>query len=161
MWSSHPMRRRDRLLSQEEATTLLEGGEYGVLASAGAEGIPLATPLSYVLLDGALYFHCAMKGQKLDNIAAQPRVCFCVVGPARAYIDDVGDYTTLFQSAVAHGSAHPVEDEAEKRRALLALCEKYVPGQPGMAAAAVEKSGKVTRVIRIDIDELTGKAKKG
>lgn len=160
MWSSHPMRRKDRLVTKEEATALLEQAEYGVLASASGQGVPLATPLSFVLLDGAIYFHSAMKGHKVDNLAAQNRVCFCVVGPTKPLIDDSGDFTTLYSSVLAHGAAHTVEDAAEKQKALLALCEKYIPGHPDLAQADIDKSGKITRVVRIDIDELSGKAKK-
>ncbi|MDL2294981.1 pyridoxamine 5'-phosphate oxidase family protein [Ruminococcaceae bacterium OttesenSCG-928-D13] len=159
MWQSVPMRRKDRALTKAEAEALLATGEYGVLASANGEGIPLATPLSYIYKDGAIYFHSAKKGQKIGNIAAQSRVSFCVVGKTQPDFAN-GDFTTYFESAVAHCTASLVTDEAEARKALEGLCEKYLPEFMDAFDAAMEKSFKVTAVVRIDVDELTAKAKR-
>ncbi|MDL2219421.1 pyridoxamine 5'-phosphate oxidase family protein [Ruminococcaceae bacterium OttesenSCG-928-O06] len=153
-----PMRRRDRALPADETLALLQAGEYGILATASAAGLPLATPLSYVLLDGALYFHCAKTGQKLDNLAAQPAVCFCVVGATRPVYDD--NFTTLYESVVVHGTAALVQDATEKYRALAALCQKYLPAHMHHAEADIAGSFSVTQVVRIAPEEITGKAKR-
>lgn len=153
------MRRKDRALPENEAAALLRGGQWGVLASADAEGVPLGTPLSYVVLDGAVYFHCALEGQKLRNIAAQPRVCFTVVGATQpAYTG--GHFTAFYESAMAHGRAAVVADEDERRRALLALCEKYLPQHMDKAGEAITAAFAATCVVRIDLDRLSGKARR-
>ena len=63
-----PMRRGKQLLPPEESIQILEQGTSGVLAVAGDAGYPYAVPLSYVYMDGKLYFHCAKSGHKLDAI---------------------------------------------------------------------------------------------
>lgn len=154
-----PMRRKDRAISEAETFALLDRGQWGVLATADGEGIPLATPLSYVLLDGAIYFHCAKTGHKLDNIKARPSVCFSVVGPTQPALID-GNFTTYYESALVHGTAAPVYDEAERRRVLLALCEKYMPGHTPEAETAISHSSGITQVIRIAIHRVSGKARR-
>lgn len=157
MWKPVEIRRKDRIMTEERGAALLQEAEWGVLASASGEGLPLATPLSFVMIEGTLYFHCALKGHKLDNISAQPRVSFCVVGSTQPIYD--GDFTTYYESVVLHGRASLVADGDEKRQALMALCEKYLPAHMDKAPGDIERSNRATAVVRIDIDQMTGKAK--
>ena len=53
------MRRKDRMISEEECLKALEEAEYGSLATISEDGTPYITPLNFVYTDGALYFHCA------------------------------------------------------------------------------------------------------
>lgn len=151
-----PLRRTDRALSSEIARQLLEQGEFGVLASADAGGQPYATPLSYVLIGDGLYVHCAREGRKLDNLAANPRVCFCVVGRTEVL---PAEFATRYESVLAFGSAAEVEG-AEKSAALRALAAKYSPGYPEDGERYIERHQAATRVIRIHIDEVSGKARR-
>ncbi|NLW78476.1 MAG: pyridoxamine 5'-phosphate oxidase family protein [Ruminococcaceae bacterium] len=156
MWMDTPLRRADRALAPEAAEALLQTGSYGVLATADAEGLPLATPLNYVLLDGALYFHCAAAGHKMQNLAARPQVCFCVVGEAQPVFHH--DFTTRYESVLAFGNASLVEDDGEKTRVLAALCEKYLPTHMAQAPAAIAQSLARTAIVRIEISRVSGKA---
>lgn len=152
------MRRKDRAMTQEEAMALLEKGAYGVLASCSETTGAYAVPLSYIVMNNGIYFHCARTGHKIENIAREPRVSFCVVGKTQPVFGT--DFTTLFESAIAFGPAAEVEDDEEKRDALRRLCEKYLPEHMDRFDEAMERSYKVTRVMRIDICQLTGKAKR-
>ncbi|GAV22898.1 pyridoxamine 5'-phosphate oxidase family protein [Carboxydothermus pertinax] len=67
------LRRKDRALPEALAELILTDGEYGVLATAGKE-YPYAVPLNYVYKNGAIYFHSALEGQKLDLLKENPRV---------------------------------------------------------------------------------------
>lgn len=159
MEEARPLRRKDRALPQAETEYLLQQGEWGVLATADGSGLPLATPLSYIWMDGAVYFHCAMAGHKLDNIASRPEVSFCVVGQTQPVYEGKS-FSTFYESAIVHGCAVVVQDAAEKQRVLLALCEKYLPDYRDEASASVAKEGPHTAVVRIDVHQLAGKAKR-
>lgn len=152
------MRRSDRALTREEALGILKRGVYGVLATADGTGIPCGTPISYVLDGEGICIHCARSGQKADNMRGRPQVCFTVVERAEAVYRD--DYTTYFESAMAHGTAVEVEDPAEKTRLLRLLCEKYLPAHMDKFDEAIRKSLAATAVWRVGIDRLTGKAKR-
>ena len=75
----HQMRRIKQLLSKEDTEAILHRQTAGVLAVQGDGGYPYAVPLSYVYEKGRLYFHCALQGHKLDAIANNPKVSFCVI----------------------------------------------------------------------------------
>ena len=110
------MRRKDRQLTEEEAMDVVRKGEYGVLATVGDDGKPYSVPLSYVLDEekGALYFHgTAAGGQKMDNILANPSVCFTVVMDTEVL---PAQFSTKYYSANVFGTAKVVEEEEEKKK---------------------------------------------
>lgn len=151
------MRRKDRTLDEADTKKLLRDCEYGVLASVGADGLPYAVPLSYVLHRTDIYFHCANEGHKIDNIAHNPHICFAVVGETEPVYDQ--DFTTYFESAVVFGKASLVTDREEKESALFALCEKYLPMHMEKAPGDIAGSFSRTSVYKIEIEHMSGKAK--
>ena len=113
MTTSRDIRRRDRALTEDQAREILARAEHGVLATVGADGWPYAVPVNHVLCGDVLYFHCALEGHKLENIAHEERVSFCAVAGARVL---PAELSTLYESAVAFGRAAVVTDPDEKRR---------------------------------------------
>ena len=53
------IRRKDRLMSEEQISHLLEQGEYGFLSMYGVNGYGYGIPISFVKEEDHLYFHCA------------------------------------------------------------------------------------------------------
>ena len=151
-----PLRRGDRGLSATDARALLETGEYGFLATADGAGIPYGVPLSYCVADGALYFHCALEGRKLENLAARPQVSFCVVGKTELL---PAKFSTRYESVSVEGIAAEVFG-AEKERALAGLVAKYSPGYAEAGGRYIAADGAKTRVYRLAIDSLRGKARR-
>ena len=68
-----PMRRARQALPMEDCEAILRRGTSGVLSVLGDDGYPYGVPLSYVWHDGALWFHCAKQGHKLDAIREDMR----------------------------------------------------------------------------------------
>ncbi len=149
------VRRKDREISIDVATSLLAEGEYGVLSTAGKDGQAYGVPLNYVFKDDRLYFHCALEGHKLDNIKANNKVSFCVVGKTRVLPDK---FTTEYESAIVFGTATEVQG-SERHDALLSILEKYSPDFMEEGKKAVAKYDDKTRIIKITINHLTGKAR--
>lgn len=150
------MRRKDREMDAQGVAHLLETGEYGVLASVDVDGLPHATPLSYVWHKDALWFHCALQGQKVDNVRHQPRVCFTIAAEAKAAYTD--DFTTFYKSVMVYGDTAEVTDDGEKRDALYALCNKYLPENMDRFEDAM-KALPATAVFKIVPVKITGKDK--
>lgn len=154
------MRRKDRQLTEEEAMDVVRKGEYGVLATVGDDGKPYSVPLSYVLDEekGALYFHgTAAGGQKMDNILANPSVCFTVVMDTKVL---PAQFSTKYYSANVFGTAKVVEEEEEKKKALLLLVRKYAPDYEEQGRAYIERAIGAVAVVRLDVEQVTGKARK-
>lgn len=154
------MRRKDRQLTEEEAMDVVRKGEYGVLATVGDDGKPYSVPLSYVLDEekGALYFHgTAAGGQKMDNILANPSVCFTVVMDTEVLS---AQFSTKYYSANVFGTAKVVEEEEEKKKALLLLVRKYAPDYEEQGRAYIERAIGAVAVVRLDVEQVTGKARK-
>ena len=156
--TARAMRRKDRAMADEAARALLEKGEYGFLATVGKDNLPYGVPLSYALLDGKLYFHCAREGRKVDNLAFCREVSFTVVGETRPVYTK--NFTTYYESVMVFGAVSEVADPDEKFHSLYALAEKYLPEHLGKAEGDIRNSFARTAVYRLDITAMTGKAKK-
>lgn len=152
-----PMRRKDRQKDAAFALDIVKKCEYAALATQNPDGSPYSIPISPAVLNGKIYFHCAPKGTKLDNILAYPKVCLSCVGETRLVPEE---YTTEYESAVVFGTAKIVDDEALKKEVLRAICEKYAPDQMHRFEDAVEAYWKRVCICEITIDEITGKAQK-
>ena len=147
------MRRWGQELPKEEAWALLEQGTSGVLALLGDEDYPYAVPLSYVVYQGKIYFHCARTGHKIDAIARHEKASFCVIAKDQILPEK---FTTLFQSVIVFGRARVLTQPEEIRPILTALGEKYSPGAPGLSE---EVDGSLHRVALIELtpERVTGK----
>ena len=96
---THDMRRKRQALAPEACADILAQDSHGVLALAG-DDFPYAVPLSYVYTDGALYFHCAREGMKLELARRDSRASFCVVAEDHIVPEA---YTTYYRSVICFG----------------------------------------------------------
>lgn len=149
------MRRQERQTSAEDAHAMLEKGEHGVLSTVSPDGKPYGVPLNYCVMDGHIYFHCAPEGHKLDSIARQPEVSFCVVGETRILPEK---FSTAYESCIARGIAVEVFAE-EKERALEGLVKKYSRAFVAEGMKYIASDQHKTRVFKIEIVSLSGKAR--
>ncbi len=147
------LRRKDKQSSMEEAQALLEVSEYGVLSTVDSDGQSYGVPLNYVYTDGAIFFHCALPGHKVDNIENNPKVSFCVVGDIKVL---PSDFSTNYASTIVFGTASEVEGQ-ERYDGLMKLLEKYSPDYLEEGKKYIEKLDNVTKVIKIDIKQMSGK----
>jgi len=149
------MRRKDKAMQDGDIIGLLQNGEYGVLSTVDGNDQPYGVPLNYVLMNNCIYFHCALEGHKLDNLALNHKVSFCVVGRTNLL---PAEFSTEFESVIVFGRASVIEGE-ERYQALNALIEKYSPDFVSEGGVYIEKFDSRTRVVKIEIKRMTGKAK--
>jgi len=150
------MRRKDREIDPADAKGLLTTCEYGILSTADENNQPYGTPLNYIYQNDSIYFHCAKSGHKLENIKHNPKVSFCVVGKTKVLSSE---FATEYESAVAFGVASEAKG-AERNDALVAILEKYSPDFITQGKGYIEQKDKATTVIKIDINHMTGKARR-
>lgn len=152
----HELRNKKRGITETEARELLQRGEYGILSTCGPDGEPYGIPLSYCLLGDAVYFHCAVTGRKLSNLAANDRVSFCVVGVTEVLPDL---FATRYESVVTSGRASEVFGE-EKQQALEGLVIKYSAEFHAKGLDYIKAAWEETKTYKISIENICGKARR-
>lgn len=150
------MRRKDREMPREFALEVAANCEWAVVSCITPEGAPYGVPVSVVSDGGALWFHTAKEGKKIDCFAHSPVVHVVCVGNVERAADK---FTTGYESAMIEGRCTEVTEDAEKVRALRLLCEKYTPGNMGAFDDAIAASLARTGVYKIEMLSVTGKAK--
>ena len=147
-----------RITDMAVIVDLLNTVPVGRLGTIGPDGWPMIKPLNFAYLDGRLYFHCALEGEKLDHIRYESRVCFELDLPI-AYVQGTHEHPCraeyLYRSIIIRGQARLIEESAEKVRALDALMAKYQPAET--FGAYPEEKLAITGIVRIDIEEVVGK----
>lgn len=148
------MRRKDRLLDEQRTLEVLKTGQYGVLSTSGENGYAYGVPLNYTYMDGSIYFHCATEGNKLENINYNNKVSFCVIGETMPVPET---FSYKYECVIVFGTASEALDQ-EKKAALVALIEKYSPEFLEKGMKYIEKDMNKTTVIKISIEQITGKS---
>ena len=160
------MRRKDKAVTElADIETIIRAAAYMTLGM-NDEGEAYMTPLDFGYESdgqslGAVYFHCARAGRKLDLLKADPRVSLLFVASGHALVDE-GDgslactLNTDYRSVMALGEARVIEDQAEKLAAM-----RVVLRQHGCEHLPVDPAnlGK-TALVRIDLNQAVGKAYK-
>ena len=137
------------------ALEVMDKAPYITVSMADADGMPYAVPLSLARInESTFYFHCALEGKKLDVLRAHPQVCLTAVSQCKPTVGPKdGSFTLEFKSAIAFGKAEIVSDDTEKREALRAICQRFLPKHMDAFDAAVERSMTRTAVVRITLTE--------
>ena len=113
-------------------------------------------PLNYCLIEGCIYFHCAIERRKINNINNNPKVSFCVVGKTQVLPDQFG---TRYESCIVQGMAAESLGK-EKQSALEGILHKYSEDFVSDGLKYIEKLKDKTRVFKISIESISGKARK-
>ena len=147
------MRKIQRQMDETEALELLIKGEYGILSTCGEDNQPYGIPLSYVVIDKNIYFHCAGVGTKLDNISINDKVSFTVVGKTKVL---QGEFSTEYESVIAFGHAIMLKEE-EKYEPLMEFIRKYSPEFIEEGRLYIDRAKEKTTLIKIEIYSFSGK----
>ncbi len=160
-------RKKDEITDKLEIERILTECTVGRLATIGKDGYPYITPLNYVYWHGSIYFHCARTGEKLDNIAANSKICFEVDSPL-AYIDtDFApeeppcEVSQLYKSVVIRGRGEVVDDQDEKVAALNCLMASHERVAEFCGITAETPAVKLCTVVAVRIESITAKANIG
>lgn len=157
-------RKHSEVTDQTDIYRILSSTNIGRMATIGQDGFPYITPVNYVMLNGNIYFHCAPKGEKLDNLLRDPHVCFEVDVPL-SYIDiglDPGrpicNLHQFYHCIIIRGNAAIVEDDPLKLDALNALVAKHEKTDDFKKITADMSGYKACVVIEIKPESISAKS---
>jgi nitroimidazol reductase NimA-like FMN-containing flavoprotein (pyridoxamine 5'-phosphate oxidase superfamily) len=139
-------------LAQMEA--VLRKETWGCLGLS-RDGKPYVVPVNYAYADGSILFHCALEGQKLDYIRANPNVCFTVARQAGEVRDHPGGGPCHIDSdsVICYGTARVIESLDERADVLNAFNRAFRPDEADLPMDRVRGCGAV----KISIDRMTGR----
>lgn len=149
------MRKAGRQMDEQWALEVMDRAPYITVSMTRADGTPYGLPLSVVRCnDRTFYFHCALDGEKLECIKANPVVSLSAVSRCTpVFEENKQNYTEHYNSAIAIGKAEIVEDKDEKIKALRLICQRFLPKYMDRFDAAIARSIDITAVVRIALTE--------
>jgi nitroimidazol reductase NimA-like FMN-containing flavoprotein (pyridoxamine 5'-phosphate oxidase superfamily) len=157
-------RNHSEVTDPQEIRRILSLTNIGRLATNGPDGFPYIVPVNFVSLDGNIYFHCAPKGEKLDNLIRDPRVCFEVDVPL-SYIDigldpnrPICNLHQFYHCVIIRGPAAVVRDSTLKVAALNALIAKHENTEDFKKVTQDMSGCKACDVIEIRPDSISAKS---
>lgn len=152
------MRRKDRLISEEECMEALQAAEYGTLATISEDNTPYITPMNFAYHEGSLYFHCTKEsGHKLENIAYNKNACFNVVDSVELIPEK---FATKYRSVTVFGEIEVVEDYKEKRAGISHIALKLSPDYVEEGNKYIDTAIDQINMLKLKISRITGKASK-
>ncbi|MCL2857429.1 MAG: pyridoxamine 5'-phosphate oxidase family protein [Oscillospiraceae bacterium] len=150
------MRRSEKALPESEMLDIMNRAEYGVLSTTSENGYPYGVPVNFLFLDGSIYFHSALEGHKLDNIALGNKASFCVVTDVSLMADT---FNTKYRSVISFGKVSEVYG-GKKQEIYVKIIEKFSKGYIEAGMKYIEKAGPKARLFRIEVEHMTAKGLK-
>ncbi|MGB2988540.1 MAG: pyridoxamine 5'-phosphate oxidase family protein [Candidatus Zixiibacteriota bacterium] len=153
----HMNKTEQEIADRDSLVDILKRGKYAIIAVC-REGEPYIVTLNhgYDERRNALYFHCALKGLKIDFVRHNPDVCATVIEDG-GY--KMGRCEQAYRSVVFWGKMHVVEDLEEKKYGIDVLLN-HLEDEPDQVKERSLKSDDAYEgvgILRLDIKEITGK----
>ncbi len=125
------------------------------------DGAPVVLPTGYGRRGDTLYLH-GSTGAAILRAAAGAPVCVTVtLVDGVVYARSVFHHSMNYRSAVVHGTARSVIDDAERLTALETIVEHLAPGSWSHARLPSQRELAATAVLAVDLVETSVKVRSG
>lgn len=147
--------RKKQALPMEKIIEILDTEKRGVLSVLGDDGYPYGMPMNYWYNkeNGYLYFHSGKKGHKVDALAANNKVSFCVYDSG---YKNEGEWALNISSVIVFGRVHIVENHEDAMRICKEMSLKYTPDL-AYIEEEIQKFGDATLCYELRPEHMTGK----
>ena len=148
------MRRREKeIIDKSEIESIIRKSMVCRLGLAD-NGTPYVVPLCFGYDNGALFFHSAKEGRKIEILKQNNQVCLefdiaSEVQPGKAACA----WGMKYRSVIGFGKASFIQEREERRKALDIIMGQYADGDFEYS----EKSFEKALVIKVEISSMTGK----
>lgn len=157
MGNYHLRKKEKEITIKEEIDAILKKGKYTTIGFVGDE-YPYVVTLSYGYdqANARIYFHCALKGQKIDYLTKNPNVCATVIED-KGYVKDFCEHK--YSSLIIRGSIRVVDELNEKKHGLDILLNHLEENPDPIKARNIkdDKSYNSVCILCLDIHDITGK----
>lgn len=149
------MRRADREITDQAELQAMLAGQNVLHLGLWDGREPYVVPMNYGYDGEALYLHSALEGRKIEALRAYPRVCFTVTAEQTVVPAEVAcGWSVKYRSVIGYGTARLLEGAEEKAAGLDVIMRQFTERKAEYRPEALAK----TAVIRIEIEEMTGKS---
>lgn len=145
--------KKKQQLTLNECKKILKNEVRGVLAVNGDDGYPYALPINFYFNEenNKIYFHSGKVGHKLDAIAKNNKVSFCVYD--KGYHKD-GHWSLNIKSVIIFGHIYIVN---EWKNDLIVAFSKRFTDDTEYIYSEIEKFKSNTVLLCLNIEHITGK----
>jgi uncharacterized protein len=151
------MRRKDKeIIDSAVIQDILANAKVCRLSMIDGD-MPYVVPLCFGYCDNALFFHSAPEGKKIEALRKNPNVCFEIDALFGTVLSgEPCGCSIKYQSVIGFGKAVFLEKVEEKKEALANISRRYAHD----VLQFPEQRVMATAVIRVDIQNMTGKSSK-
>lgn len=148
------MRRKDKAITDTaQINAIIAKANVCRLAMINGDK-PYVVPLSFGYHNNSLYFHGAIKGQKIELIRKNPNICFEFDQLFETLESEKAcEWSVKYQSIIGFGRARLIEEPEEKRNGLKIIMAQY----SDQDFKFPDEMLKATAVIKVEIESMTAK----
>jgi uncharacterized protein len=162
---SFPVSERNRVRRLHERGRYDRAGVYPILDAAMIchiayviDGQPYCTPTAFWREDDHLYWHGSSASRMLRSQRDGVPVCLTVTHLDSLVLARCGfNHSVDYRSAMCFGTAHIIDDPAEKSAALDRMINRFYPGRAETLRTSTALELKATTVIGMAIESASGK----
>jgi nitroimidazol reductase NimA-like FMN-containing flavoprotein (pyridoxamine 5'-phosphate oxidase superfamily) len=153
------MRRKEKeIKSKSEIKSIINSGQVCRVAFS-LNDEPYIVPMYYGYKDNSLFFHSAKEGKKIDIIKKNNQVCFEIdINHSIINTSVPCNWKNSYSCVIGFGKAKLVESYTEKVKALNYIIDHY---SKGTIYEIPKENVLKTAIIKIEIEEITGKKSNG
>ena len=156
------VREANRAVYDREAIYKILDESFVCHVGFAAEGQPFVIPTMFARVGDHLYLHGSAASRMLRGLSSGLPVCITVtLLDGLVLARSVFNHSMNYRSVVALGHATPIDDPAEKLRALQAFTEKLIPGRWDDARQPNEKEVRATNILKLPLTEASAKVRTG
>ena len=147
--------RKKQALPTEKIIEILDTEKRGVLSVLGDDGYPYGMPMNYWYNkeNGYLYFHSGKKGHKVEALAVNNKVSFCVYDSG---YKNEGEWARNISSVIVFGRVHVGENHEDAMKICKEMSLKYTPDL-AYIEEEIQKYGDATLCYELRPEHMTGK----
>ncbi|MBF0229483.1 MAG: pyridoxamine 5'-phosphate oxidase family protein [Desulfamplus sp.] len=148
------MRRKEKEIKEQSEIEAIINSSLVCRLGLSDGNMPYIVPLCFGFKERSIYIHSSLKGRKIDILKINPNVCFEFDSDIEVKeTDNPCNWGMKFKSVIGFGKAVFIDDIEEKKEALNIIMQQYSGNSFDFSDNVVNG----VAVIRIDIEEITGK----
>jgi nitroimidazol reductase NimA-like FMN-containing flavoprotein (pyridoxamine 5'-phosphate oxidase superfamily) len=163
--TSYPLSPRNRVKRHQERGCYDHDTVHGLLdasmlchVSYVIDGQPYCTPTFFWREGTTLYWHGSSASRMLRNQSGDQRVCLTVAHLDGLVLARCGfNHSADYRAVMVFGSAYLVTEPDEKKRALVAMVDRFFPDRTAGLRQTTAQEIKATSVIAMEIEEASAK----